>query len=239
MNVPEELYLTRKYLAERAEYRITQSIKKNVNKYEIAVDTLQETPSILLDTKKIFPFNFFPVGSSWSSVLGWRSFFGIPFQVQEQYFLFLGVHIVVKNPFGGAFPYTEGYVYQFNNSLPLAGLSRLSAALHKTSSEIYGTGIIKSTASSVKEHKLVEAKIIQSALSSYSIALEQENNSRNPLYFQTFILSEDQFYKPDYPNPTWWGNRSNYLLAVSTFLSKSFSWKTKLSLFMCKAPKLQ
>ena len=246
----------RKYLSGNATYRIAVTLEKDVNEFALEILPLTKTPLFKITESDVVA-KIMPVGSSWKAGLGWHSYFGIPLELQGCQVLALGVAEIVPNPFGGASPLVESYLFPFPSKDPLAGLSRLIQELGTTSKDSikYRRGIIQANSETVKEHVPIEVDILFNAIQSYSKALEDAKKFQSvgwfqkafrqvfdikpALYFQTLLLSEDELAREDLPGPNWLGVRSGYLLATIPDFLKNYSFSNKVTISLSTTSRLQ
>ncbi len=230
-NSPTIFEVLHKHLFKGAIFFTSQGIDYKNNVFTLDVQQIQ--PSNIVITKgDIARLGLLPSGSKWRQGLGWYSIFGIPFNLKDKKWLAIGAEMIVKHVRGDEYPVFQAYIFEFS----LAQLNVLIRGLQNIAYEIYPqsqvarqvkTGIVFSNIQSPQKYKVVEANIIQSAITSYK--------ANKPVLFRTIILSDDQLKNFDYPTPTFWGNKSGYIMGTSSYIQSAFSWEMQINMFNCKA----
>jgi len=110
----------------------------------------------------------------------------------------------------------------------LSGLHEIAQEIYPSSKSItqVKTGIVFANFRSQEKYKVVESFVIKSAIALY--------REKKPVLFRTVILSEEQLKKTNYPATTFWGDKSGYIMGSTSYIQSSFSWQTRLKLFVCR-----
>jgi hypothetical protein len=235
-NPPTIFDILQKHLLEGASFSATQGIDYGKNAFTLNVQQIQ--PSNITITKgDVVRLGLLPSGSKWRQGLGWYSIFGIPFKLQDKYWLAIGAEMIVKHERNDTtHPIFQAYIFEFTQ----AQLSSIINGLHNVALEIYPnsksirqskTGIVFSNCQSPQKYKVVESFIIQSAIAVY--------RERQSLLFRTVILSDEQLKKVEYPAPNFWGDKSGYIMGTTSHIQSAFSWQARLKLFMSRAYSFQ
>lgn len=230
-NTPPTIFdILEKHLSKGALFLATQGIDYQKNVFTLNVQQLQ--PSNISITKgDIARVGLPPSGSKWRQGLGWYSIFGVPFQLQNKYWLAIGAEMIVKHVRGDTHPIFQAYIFEFTQeqlNLAITGLQNIAQEIYPNSKSIRQskTGIVFSSFQSPPKYRIVESFIIQSAIAMY--------RERQTLLFRTVILSDEQLKKVDYPAPNFWGDKSGYLMGTTTHIQNAFTWQARLKLFLCR-----
>lgn len=140
-------------------------------------------------------YKLIPAGSQWSQLLGWHSYFGIPFPDSAPRALVIGVEAIAHHRWRGAYLVFHAYIFPFPVSL------RLIDRLQHLVEEIYPSnekegklntvdGVVRTNSTNADEHVAVEGAIIRSAIKYYQKDV--------PLLFRTVVLLESQLLVADH-----------------------------------------
>lgn len=201
--------------------------------FTLSVQKFLASENTDLSKADVVRLGLLPSGSRWRQGIGWHSYFGVPFRLDNKQWVAIGAVTIIKHQKRSAYPLFLALIYRLhtekNKSLALK-LNDLAYEINPSAKNVnrVRSGIIYSGKHNQAEHTFLEARIIKNAALSYE-------NSKNPLLFRTVILSEDQIMKPGYPAPNFWGSKSGYLMATVPAIHKTFSLLTKIKLFICKS----
>lgn len=231
-NLPPIFDVLQKHLLEGATFLATQGIDYQKNAFTLNVQRIHAS-NITITNGDIVRLGLLPSGSKWEQGLGWYSIFGVPFKLKDKNWLAIGAEAIVKHVRGDTHPVFQAYIFEFSSS---AHLNSIINALQSISDELYPnskgipqvkTGIIFSNIKSPQEYKIIEAHIIQSAITAYK--------EKKSVLFRTIILSDEQLKKINYPTPTFWGEKSGYIMGTSSYIQSAFSREAQINMFNCKA----
>lgn len=162
-----------------------------------------------------------PAGSRWSQLLGWHSYTGKPFKLDQKQYLALGVETVFEHETRGAYVAYKAYIFDFplpqvciDNLLSLA--EDISEKNEFVNDEIKSfRGVILGRGNAPSEHQRTESWIIREAVTYYE---------RNLLAaFRTLALLEEQL-------PFQHKNDFRELVAIIPPISATFSEITQKKL---------
>lgn len=223
--------ILRKHLSKDAMFFTHQGIDYQKNAFTLNVQQIQQsnTPITKGDIARL---GLLPSGSKWRKGLGWYSVFGVPFKLSGKDWIAIGAEMIVKHMRGDTHPIFQAYIFENSPAqlnLLITGLKKIAHEIYPNSKSVdeIETGIVFSNIQTPQEYKVIEGHIIQSAINAYKRG--------EFLLFRTILLSEGQLKKIDYPTPTFWGNKSKYIMGTSAYFQSIFSWQTQVNMFNCKA----
>jgi hypothetical protein len=207
------------HLSPTASY-IFQLGRDELDRFSIRLTGLSDEWEIEISKEDLF--HILPSGSEWSHLLGWHSYFGIPFSKGLSNGLVIGLESVVPHARRGAYPVLMAYIFP----TPLSEETILN--LQKLADEIdpnyvgqdklkFAKGIIRTKSTTPDEHFWVAGEVIRIAVDFYRKAI--------PFCFRTLVLYEGQLGTC---------NSVDRLLVTVPSTEEAFSGKNKLRLWLSK-----
>lgn len=77
--------------------------------FAVSISTLDPLGD-LLSKEDVLPL--LPVGSTWQTAIGWRSFYGVPFRRQTKLHLALGAEGILRHATRGAYPIAKVFLFE-------------------------------------------------------------------------------------------------------------------------------
>ncbi len=175
-----------------------------------------------------------PEGSNWSQALGWRSFFGTPYEHEDQLWLALGLVKILKHDHRGAFPRSEIFLVNFeseNLGELVHRIGKRVADVDKSEDPVPRHGALVGDAVHPSEHRKLEGQILRGAAYAY------EDDSR--LLFRTAVLTENEIPDPRFlrffssePSDNSPLHFTETLYGTIPTIYQEFRWASKLQVFL-------
>jgi hypothetical protein len=166
-----------------------------------------------------------PASSTWSHILGWHSFVGIPFPAISPQWMAIGVESAIPHPTRGASCVFKAYLF----SLPLTqqvsnNLQALAKEICPDISSKYKSGdIVEKKSESIEAHRRTAGEILLSSsnwLHKYPT---------KPVLFRTIVLLENQLF-PRY---------RHYILGIVSSIKDEFRCPQRALVLASKIPVLR
>ncbi len=173
-------------LAAGAAYLVTLK-RDERDDYALNLTALEAAPTVPLRREQVL--EIIPSGSSWSHLLGWHSYFGLPIPADNPRWVLVGVETVLPHPTRGAFPVLHAYAFaQPVGPLLPAHLERLAATINPDNRGVRRLrvhhGLIRALSRTAEEHRSIESWIIREASDMY--------RKGHPCHFRTLALVDSQ-----------------------------------------------
>ncbi|RMG24761.1 MAG: hypothetical protein D6732_23265 [Methanobacteriota archaeon] len=217
-------------LRSKAVFVISQRIDYRQNRYTLNVQRLSRSEKVVLSKSDVVRLNLLPSGSRWWQGLGWHSYVGIPFYLDNRQWVAIGAETIVQYHQKYTHPLFLAFVFPLGSQRLFDGLQDLATSINPTEKQNVikaNTGIVFSNSQNPNDHAKLEAWIIRNAAITY-----KKGNS--PILFRTLILTEDEIRKPEYPAPNFWRRKSGFLMATIPSIQQTFSLQTKIKLLICR-----
>ena len=173
-----------------ASHKIELSVDAK-NAYTISINPLQEIEDLQI-TESFAMDNFISAGSHWSSLVGWRSLFLLPFELDDTKHIVVGLEEPTARVSQNAYLKLIAFVYPSDD---LDTICRNLTALHMElySSDIDEDAFIKadimtSASETFEDHLKVEKEILAQAVRYMKL-------NQKPILFRTIIFSQSHVHQ--------------------------------------------